>query len=100
MVHHSGVAVCIKHREVSHWGACSICGESDVYLSHKWRPPRKTNHLAWKRMAKGEYYWDQKHKYKRAQRARFLHPWIKKTRKEISATQRAHIKRAYNLEDS
>lgn len=100
MVHHSGASVCIKHREVNHWGSCNICGNSDVYLPHNWRAPRKTNDAAWKKIAKGQYWWDIKAKYRRAQRERSLYPWARKTRKEISATQRAHIRRVYKLDEN
>lgn len=99
MVHHGIIAVCIKHREVNHWGPCNVCGEADIYLSPKWRAPTKSNDLAWKRIAKGEYYWDRKAKSQRAQRTRSLYPWVRRTRKESSAAQIAHIRRAYNLGD-
>jgi hypothetical protein len=67
-MHHGNVNVCIKHRWVSHWDACPTCGNVDRIFHSKWRAPKKTNDLAWKRIANGERDWDRKAVSKKSRR--------------------------------
>lgn len=58
MTHHGIVFVCPEHRHASHWNACK-CG-NNIFMSPRWRAPKKTNDRAWKMIQNGEFLWDKK----------------------------------------
>lgn len=37
---------------------CSQCGAPTQKVSYKWRPPKKSNDKAWKRVAAGDWLWE------------------------------------------
>jgi hypothetical protein len=58
----TGKHVCVTHREVNKPGHSAERGCKTFSFGPKWRPPKKTNDRAWKRIEKGipEHLWDDK----------------------------------------
>ena len=48
--------VCVHCRSVN-----KPCAHEKILLGYRWRPPKKTNNVAWKRIENGEWFWDRKH---------------------------------------
>ena len=39
---------------------CPKCSTSLLNMGKRWRPPKKTNDKAWRKIANGDYWWDVK----------------------------------------
>lgn len=52
--------VCVPCRVVrkDYHESCEQCRQPMTILSYKWRPPRKNNHSAWKRIEAGDWLWE------------------------------------------
>lgn len=37
---------------------CTQCGNAVIYMGYRWRPPRKNNDAAWKRIEAGDWLWE------------------------------------------
>lgn len=51
-------SVCVVCRTSFKGG--SGCGHEKIYMSHKWRAPKKDNDKAWKMIEAGDIWWDKK----------------------------------------
>lgn len=51
-----GHMVCVPCRIVS--VVSPSCGHEGVSVGAKWRAPRKRDDTAWRRIAKGDWFWD------------------------------------------
>lgn len=47
--------VCVTCRSVD-----MPCSHEKITMSYRWRPPKKNNHKAWKRIAAGDIWWDKR----------------------------------------
>lgn len=60
----NGVYACLDCRVANKGGYCG-CGKPMVYMGKRWCAPTKNNAKAWKRIARGDVWWD-KHKINKA----------------------------------
>lgn len=59
MIVHRSYKVCVKCRVATR--TTLTCGHEPTYrFGPRWRPPKKNNDKAWKRIERGEYLWDEK----------------------------------------
>jgi hypothetical protein len=77
--------ICIACRTVN--GACT---HAKIVASYRWRPPKKNNHKAWKKIAAGDIWWDKRAIESKGVKTRLKHAayvlyWTRERRAEAKA---------------
>lgn len=62
--------VCVPCRIVS--GVAPSCGHEAALVGHRWRAPRKGDDRAWRRIAAGDWLWDETSLRRAARRFAFV----------------------------
>ena len=59
---HNCVSVCVTCRRAEKQGGdnCAKCGNPMTDMGPRWCAPKATNSKAWRRIAKGEWWWDRR----------------------------------------
>lgn len=58
-----GTSVCVECRRAQKTAGhvlCGKCGQEMTWMGTKWIAPKATNSKAWRRIAKGEWWWDRR----------------------------------------
>ena len=84
--------VCVQCRSVN-----KPCAHEKILLDYRWRSPKKTNNVAWKRIENGEWLWDRNYiskkatawKYKAFLRSQKIKQKVRNNRQKVLASKEA-----------